>query len=61
MWLIKVLINAKHIKKGSIIVIVCDNNLIIKIPKNPIMHGRSKHTKMNFDFVKDFENDEKIS
>jgi len=30
--------------------IMCDNNSTIKLPKNPVMHGRSKHFRVCFHF-----------
>ena len=41
-WMRIVLKMIRYSKKGSTIV-KCDDNSSIKISKNPVMHGRSKH------------------
>ncbi|CAL1402124.1 unnamed protein product [Linum trigynum] len=33
--------------------IMCDNNSAIKLSKNPVMHGRSKHIDVRFHFLRD--------
>jgi hypothetical protein len=33
--------------------IYCDNSSSIKLSKNPMMHGRSKHIDVRFHFVRD--------
>ena len=33
--------------------IFCDNSSAIKLSKNPIMHGRSKHIDVKFHFLRD--------
>ncbi|KAK2363570.1 hypothetical protein QL285_088538 [Trifolium repens] len=49
-WLRNIL---EHLKIGqsSNIVIFCDNSSSIKLSKNPIMHGRCKHTDVRFHFL----------
>jgi hypothetical protein len=34
-------------------IIFCDNSLAIKLSKNPVMHGRSKHIDIKFHFLRD--------
>jgi hypothetical protein len=50
-WLRNIL---EHLKIGqsSNIVIFCDNSSSIKLSKNPIMHGRCKHTDVRFHFLR---------
>ena len=36
---------------------MCDNNSIVKLSKNPIMHGRSKHIDIRFHFLREFAKD----
>ena len=36
---------------------LCDNNSTIKLSKNPIMHGRSKHIDVRFHFLTDLTRD----
>lgn len=38
-------------------IIFCDNNSAIKLSKNPVMHGRSKHIDVRFHFLRDLAND----
>ena len=35
----------------------CDNSSTIKLSKNPVMHGRSKHVDVRFYFLHDLTND----
>ena len=35
------------------ITMLCDNSSTIKLSKNPIMHGRSKHIDVRFHFLHD--------
>lgn len=32
---------------------LCDNSSTIKLSKNPVMHGRSKHIDVHFYFLRD--------
>ena len=57
--IIRVLKSLNHVQhKGTII--MCDNTSIIKLSKNPVMHGRSKHIKVRFHFLRDLVKSEKI-
>jgi hypothetical protein len=38
-------------------VVYCDNNSSIKLSKNPVMHGRSKHIDVRFHFLRDLTKD----
>jgi hypothetical protein len=37
-----------------------DNSSVIKLSKNPVMHGRSKHIDMRFHFLQDLVKDSVI-
>jgi hypothetical protein len=37
---------------GDCITIMCDNSSTIKLSKNPVMHGRSKHIDVRFHFLR---------
>ncbi|CAL1391443.1 unnamed protein product [Linum trigynum] len=37
--------------------IMCDNSSAIKLSKNPVMHGRSKHIDVRFHFLRELAND----
>lgn len=36
---------------------LCDNNSTIKLSKNPVLHGRSKHIDMKFHLLRDLSKD----
>ena len=38
-------------------VIQCDNSSTIKLSKNPVMHGRSKHIDVRFHFLRELVRD----
>jgi len=40
--------------------IYCDNTSTIKLSKNPVFHGRSKHIDVRFYFLRDLTKDEVI-
>ena len=44
------------VQKRSTIV-MCDNSSTIKLSKNPVMHGRSKHIAVRFHFLRELAND----
>lgn len=41
-------------------VIYCDNSSTIKLSKNPVMHGRSKHIDVRFHFLRDLTKNETV-
>ncbi|XP_075489673.1 secreted RxLR effector protein 161-like [Primulina tabacum] len=42
------------------ITVMCDNSSTIKLSKNPVMHGRSKHIDVRFHFLRNLTKDGKI-
>ncbi|TXG57832.1 hypothetical protein EZV62_015661 [Acer yangbiense] len=38
-------------------IVLCDNGSTIKLSKNPVMHGRSKHIDVRFHFLRDLTKD----
>lgn len=54
-WMQRVLGNLG--KKKCKCVIYCDNSSTIKLSKNPVMHGRSKHIDVRFHFLRDLVTD----
>ncbi|PNY15934.1 hypothetical protein L195_g012642 [Trifolium pratense] len=58
-WLENVLSYLK-MKQSDCIMIYYDNSSSIKLSKNPIMHGRSKHIDVRFHFLRDLTKDESI-
>ena len=42
---------------ASTTIIYCDNSSTIKLSKNPVMHGRSKHIDVSFHFLHDLTRD----
>ncbi|RDX88499.1 hypothetical protein CR513_29897, partial [Mucuna pruriens] len=59
MWMRRVLRNLTHTQDSSI-VIMCDNSSTIKLSKNSVMHGRSKHIRVSFHFLRDLVKDGEI-
>ncbi|PNX98622.1 endoribonuclease dicer 2-like protein, partial [Trifolium pratense] len=51
-WLSRILAQIDS-RKNSCITIYCDNSSSIKLSKNPVMHGRSKHIDVRFHFLRD--------
>ncbi|KAM1493017.1 hypothetical protein ACFX10_024846 [Malus domestica] len=51
-WVRRILKNLSHGQSGPTVV-YCDNISAIKLLKNPIMHGRSKHIDVRFHFLRD--------
>ena len=45
-----------HKQEGGI-TIMSDNSLAIKLFKNPVMHGKSKHIDVRFHFLRDLVKD----
>ena len=41
--------------------VFCDNNSAIKLSKNPVLHGRSKHIDVRYYFLRDLSNDGMIN
>ena len=55
-WLSKILEELRFKQKGATI-IFCDNNSAIKLSKNPVLHGRSKHIDVKYYFLRDLNNE----
>jgi hypothetical protein len=55
-WMRRVLDQLGHLQGRSTIV-MCDNSSTIKLSKNPVMHGRSKHIDVRFHFLRELAND----
>jgi hypothetical protein len=58
-WLKGLLEEISGEKIGSI-GIKCDNNSPIKLPKNPVMHRRTKHIDIQFHYLRDLVNEDKV-
>lgn len=41
-------------------VIFCDNQSAIAMAKNPVFHGRTKHIKIKFHFIREAEKEEEV-
>ena len=41
-----------HQSSDCAVELYCDNQLAIKIAKNPIFHGRTKHVEVNYHFIR---------
>lgn len=55
-WLRRLLQAVKLEQEGPTI-IYCDNSSTIKLSKNPVLHGRSKHIDVRFHFLRDLTKD----
>ncbi|CAL0333326.1 unnamed protein product [Lupinus luteus] len=55
-WLRKIL-EELHFKKDDATIIYCDNTSAIKLSKNPVLHGRSKHIDVKYYCLRDLNND----
>ena len=52
-WLRRIL-EELQFKQSGATKILCDNSSTIKLSKNPVLHGRSKHNDVKFYFLRDF-------
>lgn len=43
--------------KSECITVFCDNSSAIKLSKNPVLHGRSKHIDVRFHFLRNLTRD----
>ena len=55
-WLKKILEELQYKEDGPTL-IYCDNSSAIKLSKNLVLHGRSKHIDMKYHFLRDLTND----
>ena len=51
-WMRRILEKLSH-TQGNCTTVFCDNSSTIKLSKNPVMHGRSKHIDVRFHFLRD--------
>ncbi|BBH03176.1 ADP glucose pyrophosphorylase large subunit 1 [Prunus dulcis] len=58
-WLKRILEELRSLQEGSTPV-YCDNNSAIKLSKNPVLHGISKHIDVRYHFLRDLTKDEVI-
>lgn len=56
-WLRRIL-EELHCKQKGPTHIYCDNNSTIKLSKNPVLHGRSKHIDVRFHFLRNLTKEE---
>ena len=55
-WLRRILEELKFKEPGAT-TIFCNNNSVIKLSKNPVLHGRSKHIDVKHYFLRERSND----
>ncbi|KAJ8631789.1 hypothetical protein MRB53_025112 [Persea americana] len=55
-WLRRMLETLHHDQQDST-VMFCDNSSTIKLSKNPVMHGQSKHIDVHYHFLRDLTGD----
>ncbi|XP_048622851.1 secreted RxLR effector protein 161-like [Brassica napus] len=51
-WMRRILEEISHGQAGEM-VLFCDNTSTIKLSKNAVMHGRSKHIRVRYHFLRD--------
>ncbi|XP_058746032.1 uncharacterized mitochondrial protein AtMg00810-like [Vicia villosa] len=56
-WLRAIMKQLQQEQTGNTIV-YCDNSSSIKLSKNPVMHGRSKHIDVRYHFLRELSRDE---
>ena len=56
LWLRRMLEKLNHASTGAT-VMYCDNSSTIKLSRNPVMHGRSKHIDVRFHFLRNLTRD----
>jgi hypothetical protein len=55
-WMRRILEKLGH-SQGKCTTVLCDNSSTIKLSKNPVMHGHSKHIDVRFHFLRDLTKD----
>jgi len=58
-WLRRILQQLNHEPQKST-TIYCNNSSTIKLSKNPVLHGRSKHVDVRFHFLRELTKDEVV-
>ncbi|XP_030451109.1 uncharacterized mitochondrial protein AtMg00810-like [Syzygium oleosum] len=58
-WLKKILEELQFKQQGATS-IYCDSSSVIKLSKNPVLYGRSKHIDVKYHFLRDLTKDEAI-
>ena len=58
-WLRRLLEELHYHQQGPT-PLYCDSSLAIKLSKNPVLHGRSKHIDVRYHFLRDLTKDETI-
>ena len=51
-WMRRILKEISHVQAKEMVVL-CDNTSTIKLSKNAVMHGRSKHIRVRYHFLRD--------
>ena len=55
-WLRRIL-DDLHFQQHDPTIIHCDSSSAIKLSKNPVLHGRSKHIDVRYHFLRDLSNE----
>ncbi|KAG6528167.1 hypothetical protein ZIOFF_010317 [Zingiber officinale] len=56
LWLRGILENLKHDKEGPT-TLFCDNSSTISISKDPVLHGKTKHIRIRYHFLRELMNE----
>jgi hypothetical protein len=57
---IKRILESIGLKQQQCLEVFCDNSSTIKLSKNPVLHGRSKHIDIRFHFLRNLSYDGKV-
>ncbi|XP_058726167.1 secreted RxLR effector protein 161-like [Vicia villosa] len=60
-WLQRILSNLNQISESKGISVNCDNSSTIKLSKNPVLHGCSKHIDVRFHFLREMSKEGIVS
>ena len=55
-WMRRIL-EELHFQQLEPTIIYCDNSSAIKLSRNPVLHGRSKHIDVRYHFLRDLTNE----
>lgn len=59
LWMKRILSSLSQTKEECV-TILCDNSSSIKLSKNPVLHGRTKHIQVRFHFLRELVKEEEV-
>lgn len=61
LWMKRILSNFNQAEEEECVTILCDNSSSIKLSKNPVLHGRTKHIQVRFHFLRELVKEEEVN